>query len=295
MRYHSSHGRRGKRLARRGASAAGPVVSRIPHRLVRTLRRRADVLQYPPRSVRSRLCLRRNRGRAPSRAASQPHRARRRRAVLDVLPLHPAVRGHARDAARAHRRERSRSPLLRLSLGTRGHARRGVALSRHGGAHRLRRLRASKQIGAELKHPLVWVRFAFTFAAGATLITGGVPLPGARQETARRDRGRTRAAQRERAERINAEEARARAERTAQEVQHREALGRLASGIAHDFNNTLTVVLSWAELLHARAQRDGAAGDAKMVKGLGAIVHTAEHAGQFTRQLLSFARREPGP
>ena len=154
----------------------------------------------------------------------------------------------------------------------------------------------ANKIGAELEHPLVWVRFAFTFAAGATLITGGVrfAVRRAEKQLAATEDALARL-ERERAERINAEEARARAERTAQEVQHREALGRLASGIAHDFNNTLTVVLSWAELLHARAQRDGAAGDAKMVEGLGAIVHTAEHAGQFTRQLLSFARREPGP
>jgi signal transduction histidine kinase len=40
-----------------------------------------------------------------------------------------------------------------------------------------------------------------------------------------------------------------------------EAVGRLSGGIAHDFNNTLTVILSYAELLKAKVQGDPALSD----------------------------------
>ncbi|OWT74843.1 hybrid sensor histidine kinase/response regulator [Achromobacter sp. HZ28] len=72
------------------------------------------------------------------------------------------------------------------------------------------------------------------------------------------------------------------------QAQKMEAIGRLTGGVAHDFNNLLTVIRSSAELLRrpdlAPEKRD---------RFLAAIVDTAARAGELTRQLLAFARKQP--
>jgi len=72
------------------------------------------------------------------------------------------------------------------------------------------------------------------------------------------------------------------------QAQKMEAIGRLTGGVAHDFNNLLTVIRSSAELLRrpdlAPEKRD---------RFLAAIVDTATRAGELTRQLLAFARKQP--
>jgi len=66
-----------------------------------------------------------------------------------------------------------------------------------------------------------------------------------------------------------------------------EVLGRLAGGIAHDFNNTLTVILSYAELLRTRLSKDETGSDLA-----DQILRAAEQGGDLTRQLLTFSRRQ---
>ena len=66
-----------------------------------------------------------------------------------------------------------------------------------------------------------------------------------------------------------------------------EAVGRLAGGIAHDFNNTLTVILSYSELIKARL------GPAHPIGDLAdQIIQAAEQGGDLTKQLLTFTRRQ---
>ncbi len=72
------------------------------------------------------------------------------------------------------------------------------------------------------------------------------------------------------------------------EAQKMEAVGQLAGGIAHDFNNLLTVVSGYAMRLRARPEFAQTADD------LDQIITAADRAAELTRQLLAFARRDPG-
>jgi signal transduction histidine kinase/CheY-like chemotaxis protein len=67
-----------------------------------------------------------------------------------------------------------------------------------------------------------------------------------------------------------------------------EAVGRLAGGVAHDFNNLLTVITGNLSLaLHPRSQlREELREDLETAR------EAALHAGELTRQLLSFGRRQ---
>jgi two-component system NtrC family sensor kinase len=76
------------------------------------------------------------------------------------------------------------------------------------------------------------------------------------------------------------------AEEASRQTRHLEALGKLTGGVAHDFNNLLAVMLGSAEL--ARTRPPEAAG-----RLLDNIIHAGQRAAALTRQLLTFARRQP--
>ena len=71
--------------------------------------------------------------------------------------------------------------------------------------------------------------------------------------------------------------------------QRMEAVGQLTGGVAHDFNNLLQVIRGNLELLERRLPQD----DAQIADRLHNALHGVERAGQLTRQLLAFARRQP--
>jgi PAS domain S-box-containing protein len=66
-----------------------------------------------------------------------------------------------------------------------------------------------------------------------------------------------------------------------------EDLGMLAGGVAHDFNNLLGVILNYTTLVQRRVSDDSIRED------LDAIRAAAERGGGLTRQLLTFASRDP--
>lgn len=72
-------------------------------------------------------------------------------------------------------------------------------------------------------------------------------------------------------------------------AQRLEAIGRLAGGVAHDFNNILTVIGGSADLVLATLPPDSPA-----YPDLQAIRQSAARAAGLVRQLLTFARRQPG-
>jgi PAS domain S-box-containing protein len=71
------------------------------------------------------------------------------------------------------------------------------------------------------------------------------------------------------------------------QAQKMESIGRLAGGVAHDFNNLLTAILGYVDLADASASDE-----AHVRECLAPIRSSAERAGQLTRQLLAFARKQ---
>jgi PAS domain S-box-containing protein len=71
------------------------------------------------------------------------------------------------------------------------------------------------------------------------------------------------------------------------QAQKSEVVGRLSAGIAHEFNNLLTVIQGDVGLLLA-AKTDGL--DTRAL--LGQIMQASQRAATFTRQLLSFTRKQ---
>jgi CheY-like chemotaxis protein len=67
-----------------------------------------------------------------------------------------------------------------------------------------------------------------------------------------------------------------------------EAAGQLAGGLAHDFNNLLTVIVASLEFVRERLPRGDRGHD-----DLDAAAGAADRAARLTRQLLTFARRQP--
>jgi two-component system cell cycle sensor histidine kinase/response regulator CckA len=70
--------------------------------------------------------------------------------------------------------------------------------------------------------------------------------------------------------------------------QKMEAIGRLSAGVAHDFNNCLLAIFGYDDLLLERY-----ADDPFLQRNLGGIKEAAQKAAALTRQLLTFARRQP--
>jgi nitrogen-specific signal transduction histidine kinase/CheY-like chemotaxis protein len=71
------------------------------------------------------------------------------------------------------------------------------------------------------------------------------------------------------------------------QCQRMEAIGRLAGGVAHDFNNLLTVISGYTQML---LDDDDVPSETKTV--LRDIADAAGRAGDLTRQLLAFSRRQ---
>src|SRR5262245_20063036 len=88
-------------------------------------------------------------------------------------------------------------------------------------------------------------------------------------------------------ERRNAQEALERAHEQLAQAQKMEALGQLTGGVAHDFNNLLMVVSGQAQALMRRLSSP------KDLRSLEAILTAASRGESLTRQLLTFARRQP--
>ncbi|MGL1930989.1 MAG: PocR ligand-binding domain-containing protein [Desulfotalea sp.] len=77
-------------------------------------------------------------------------------------------------------------------------------------------------------------------------------------------------------------------ERQLNQAQKLESIGRLAGGVAHDFNNMLGVIQGHAELgLDITEDTDPVYFDLQQIK------KAAEHSSQLTKQLLTFARKQP--
>lgn len=72
------------------------------------------------------------------------------------------------------------------------------------------------------------------------------------------------------------------------QAQKMESIGRLAGGIAHDFNNMLGVILGHVEVALRELEADSS-----VRYHLQEILKAAEKSAELTRQLLTFARRQP--
>ncbi len=97
------------------------------------------------------------------------------------------------------------------------------------------------------------------------------------------------------AERASAELERLRIEQELQQVREQliqaqklESIGQMAGGIAHDFNNLLTAILGYVELAQASVPEESQA-----YQFLQNALRGIERATDFTRQLMTFARRQP--
>ena len=89
-------------------------------------------------------------------------------------------------------------------------------------------------------------------------------------------------------EQMRAEENLRRSEEQLRHSQKMDAVGRLASGIAHDFNNVLTAIQGHVQFLLEDLPPDLASrDDAEEIR------KAADRATELTRQLLTFARKQP--
>lgn len=72
------------------------------------------------------------------------------------------------------------------------------------------------------------------------------------------------------------------------QAQKMESIGLLAGGLAHDFNNILTAIMQGAEIIAESLPKNS-----PMLRDTERILDSAERAAGLTRQLLTFARRQP--
>src|SRR5882724_1188976 len=77
-------------------------------------------------------------------------------------------------------------------------------------------------------------------------------------------------------------------ERQLQQAQKFETIGQLAGGIAHDFNNVLGAVLGWAEMGYEQCREYP-----QIAEYFAHIRQQTDRAAALTRELLTFARRQP--
>ncbi len=70
--------------------------------------------------------------------------------------------------------------------------------------------------------------------------------------------------------------------------QKMEAVGRLAGGVAHDLNNILQTILGFCGVLLMETE-----GQEKLQRDVHEIQNAAKRAGDLTRQLLTFSRKQP--
>ncbi|HUL34157.1 MAG TPA: response regulator [Candidatus Eisenbacteria bacterium] len=77
-------------------------------------------------------------------------------------------------------------------------------------------------------------------------------------------------------------------ERQLQQAQKFETIGQLAGGIAHDFNNVLGAVLGWAEIGYDQCKENP-----HIAEYFAHIRQQTDRAAALTRELLTFARRQP--
>ena len=77
-------------------------------------------------------------------------------------------------------------------------------------------------------------------------------------------------------------------ERQLQQAQKFETIGQLAGGIAHDFNNVLGAVLGWAEIGYEQSREHP-----QIAEYFAHIRQQTDRAAALTRELLTFARRQP--
>ncbi len=76
-------------------------------------------------------------------------------------------------------------------------------------------------------------------------------------------------------------------EKKLRQLEKFEAIGKLAGGIAHDFNNVIGAIMGWAEL-----GEDEVPAGSRAHKFFLNIREQSERAGNLTRQLLAYARRQ---
>jgi signal transduction histidine kinase/ActR/RegA family two-component response regulator len=138
------------------------------------------------------------------------------------------------------------------------------------------------------ENPWNWLRSSFYASAILAAVAGGTSF--LLRELVNTLQERTDLIKKLRAEALERERTHAQLVETQERLLHAhklEVVGRLAGGIAHDFNNTLTVILSYSELIKSRLGREHPATELA-----DQVIQAAEQGGDLTKQLLTFTRRQ---